>query len=879
MTIRRILLLLSLQQIYEAWDVFAPSPQRALVTNEKILNCTFSVDKQPLDLSFLAVLWRFQEKELLRYDNKRFSTQDPRMSLNVESLRDGYVSLHISNVTISDGGLYKCTVIYSPESKEKDILFEVLARPVLSILSTKVQRNTESILTCKATGFFPPDIGITWYRKDEVLRNEYMGKPKTYKDGTYEVDSTVTITPTEDDQNQNFSCRVQHDSLEKPLQRDFQLIYEVAALESSHSRDTEVDKEAICMGTSTVMDIEGPTKLIAEEETTLFCRATKFPENTSVTWSGKRGGQYFDIPESHGGDTEEEERLMDTQYGVISFKSYREGPNYTSSLKFRPSVNKHKDVTFTCTYSCGKEKKEKTFHCRAIYAKPQLLQPVSRSLVISGVLKYLVTLEKFYPRDITIRWTQGVEESQQPRTSTETFTEGPDGTYSVCSEITIPEELLKDPEFRVRVSWEHESLDSLEYKDLSIRDPEYPWTPVMEWTQTPNLFHDTPVTLQCQVSEFFPNTITVTWLRRINNQELCEETDNMVSRTIDSWRAADNTYSCTARLTIIPKLTVHQGAEFICRVDHPSLEEPMESPSGKVSVKAKPQMVEPIEITVEDSSRVHFTLTLQKFYPENIEVDWNYEIGKKQHKMSSSNTSKKYDDLTHDVTSVSSIPMHLFNDPLFNVSVRWNHDSMEEAESRTLTVRDLRPQVGEIIIPGLTEDKQVSLTCDISGCHPDHMTVSWLKKHPGTDLQLNLISLSDDAYQVCNKQKNDKTFSCQSSLTFIPSISRDQGSEFICRVQHPSLESPIERRTGPLGISSLSHNRTAITGDETSVPSLGLWKSFSGGHKLEKPLLPKLTEDEQASRTSNISEQVKDHMNESWFKKEPRTDVHHDTTA
>ncbi|CAI9612644.1 unnamed protein product, partial [Staurois parvus] len=102
----------------------------------------------------------------------------------------------------------------------------------------------------------------------------------------------------------------------------------------------------------------------------------------------------------------------------------------------------------------------KTFPVRAICAKPQLIQPVSRSLIFSGVLKYFVTLEKFYPKDITLRWTHGVGEPQEALLSTETYTDNPDGNYSVYSEVTIPEKLLKDPEFRVRVIWEHESLDT-----------------------------------------------------------------------------------------------------------------------------------------------------------------------------------------------------------------------------------------------------------------------------------------------------------------------------------------------------------------------------------------------------------------------------------
>ncbi|XP_073492232.1 uncharacterized protein [Aquarana catesbeiana] len=816
-TILGILLLLSLHHIYATLDVFAPSPQRVLFTNDTNLICSFSVDKQPLNPNFLAILWSFQGNVILRYDNKGFSSRDPRMTLNVESLKYGNASLHISSMTISDGGIYKCTVIYSPEWKEKEISLEVLAKPVLSILNMKLQRNTENTLTCRATEFFPPDIGITWYRDGEVLRNQFMKKTQMYKDGTYYVDSTVTITPTKDDQNQIYSCRVQHGSLQEPLQRDFQLIYE--EIETSSNMATVVCILVLIIifavgigfflwqkyrkkdeGTFTLMDIVGPTKLIAGEEASLSCRATKFPENTSVTWLEKRGGQVYEIPEYHGGDKEEEERLMDTHYGVISC---REGPNFTSLLKFRPSVTNHKDVTFICRYSCGNKKKEKSFHCRDIYAKPQILQPISRSLIVSGELKYLVTLEKFYPKYITIGWTPGVGEPQESLSSTETFTDIPDGTYSVCSEVTIPEELLKDPEFRVRVTWEHESLDTPGYKDLSIRVSEYPWNPVVEEIQTPNIFHGTPVTLQCHISEYFPDDITVTWLRKSQNQEICEESDNMVSKTITPRRGDGNTYSCTASLTIIPTLSIHQGAEYICRVDHPSLEKPIEKKTEKLIVMAKPQMVEPIEITMGDSSRVLFTLNLQKFYPENIEIEWTYEYADKKSKIPCNNNSKKYEDLTHDVTSVCSIPMKVFNDLQSKVYVTWKHKSMDEPETRTLTIRDLpRPQVAEIMVPNLKEDIEDSMTCDILGCPVDYLKVSWFRKEHGTDLQPVMAPSFNDIYWASNRVmvQKDKTMFCQSYLRFTPSLLRDQGAEFICIVEHPSLEKPIERRTGPIRI-------------------------------------------------------------------------------
>ncbi|XP_073492246.1 uncharacterized protein [Aquarana catesbeiana] len=287
----------------------------------------------------------------------------------------------------------------------------------------------------------------------------------------------------------------------------------------------------------------------------------------------------------------------------------------------------------------------------------------------------------------------------------------------------------------------------------------------------------------------------------------------MVSNTISSRKGDDNTYSCTATLTIVPKLSVHQGAEYICRVNHPSLERPIERRTESLIVKAKPQMVEPIMITMGYSTRVLFTLNLMKFYPKNIEIEWTYEHEDKTSEIPCTNDFRECEDLTYGVTSVGKIPMKVFNDLQFKVFVTWKHKSMDEPETRTLTMRDLpwHPQVGDIIVPHLKEDKEACLTCDISGYFPGHLKVIWFKKESGTDSPPIVTELPKDDYKVSDKEKKDKIFSNKSSLTFTPSLLRDQGSEFICRVEHPILEHPIERRTGPIVIVWVQSSKEGVS--------------------------------------------------------------------
>ncbi|CAJ0920285.1 unnamed protein product [Ranitomeya imitator] len=86
--------------------------------------------------------------------------------------------------------------------------------------------NEESVLRCSVTGFYPVDIDIKWFKDGEELNNISTEDPQRNSDRTYSVKSAVTITPTEEDLERIFSCRVYHDFLHFPLQKDFRLVYE-----------------------------------------------------------------------------------------------------------------------------------------------------------------------------------------------------------------------------------------------------------------------------------------------------------------------------------------------------------------------------------------------------------------------------------------------------------------------------------------------------------------------------------------------------------------------------------------------------------------------------------------------------------------------------
>ncbi|XP_069840508.1 programmed cell death 1 ligand 1-like isoform X2 [Dendropsophus ebraccatus] len=470
--IRTILCLLVLHHSVSSLKLTGPSVHTARLGSDARVPCLVTVDNPPVDPEHITILWLHQDKEILSYD-KSVRTTSPRYSLSTEALGAGTGDLTITNIQIPDGGMYKCSVTYRSHTKEKEIRLDVGAPPQVTVTGNTVVMNKESVLSCSITGFYPIDIDVRWFKGTELLRNVTMDEPQRNPDRTYNGTSTLTITPTEEDRERNFSCTVHHFSLDEPLQVDFQLVYRE----------------------------ENRAMLIL-----LVCITTVV--------------------------------LVTTVIVIIVRRRH------------------HKK------------------------ADPKLSHPVMRCLSAPGEIKYLLNLKEFYPKSIKIVWTCGVVRTEEDVLSpTNSLSQNPDRTYNVSSKVTIPEERHKDPGFRVRVTWDHGSMEKPESRELTMRDPDYRWKPKVEKIQIPKyLRHDSPATLRCNISGYFPDAVTVRWMRR-ENKKSHEETGTAVTTTT---RSANNTYNCTTSLTITP--TWWPRSEYICQVDHPSLENPILISTEKLQV-------------------------------------------------------------------------------------------------------------------------------------------------------------------------------------------------------------------------------------------------------------------------------------------------------
>ncbi|XP_073490949.1 uncharacterized protein [Aquarana catesbeiana] len=139
-------------------------------------------------------------------------------------------------------------------------------------------------------------------------------------------------------------------------------------------------------------------------------------------------------------------------------------------------------------------------------------------------------------------------------------------------------------------------------------------------------------------------------------------------------------------------------------------------------------------------------------------------------------------------------------------SVKWSLDS------------DSCPQLDDIIVPCLVHGREAKLQCEIRRYFPNNLEVKWLRRDADRPDLYELSS--DDKYKILEMdvtQDPDKTYSCTASLIVSISAKTDQGSEFICRVKHPTLSTYVERCTGELKVAGIPVIQSNVQDDNIIV--------------------------------------------------------------
>ncbi|XP_066469447.1 major histocompatibility complex class I-related gene protein-like [Tiliqua scincoides] len=87
-------------------------------------------------------------------------------------------------------------------------------RPVVKVTRKDSQEGLETLL-CRAHGFYPKEIDVTWRKDGEVKEGDtFRGAVSPNADGTYYTWLSIEIDPKE---RRRYRCHVEHDGLLEPL--------------------------------------------------------------------------------------------------------------------------------------------------------------------------------------------------------------------------------------------------------------------------------------------------------------------------------------------------------------------------------------------------------------------------------------------------------------------------------------------------------------------------------------------------------------------------------------------------------------------------------------------------------------------------------------
>ncbi|XP_068102446.1 uncharacterized protein [Hyperolius riggenbachi] len=803
--------------------VTAPGTQQARIGTDVTIPCSFTVHAPPIDQRQVAIFWYFQGKELLSFQNGVTVPADPRMSYTGRA-QEGAANLIISNVTIIDGGIYKCSVLYASERGETDIRLALQAPPRIIITDNLVLADKESVLRSSISGFYPKDTNIKWLRDGEILGNVIVEKPQRLPDGTYNVNSSVTVTPTEEDRGRTFSCRVQHESLAQPLQENFTLVY--AALPS-----VQITSQTF--------------KLNVEQD--LVCSASGYyPESIAVKWF--LNGALVESTETqriNSSAVESVYRILPTNenWGMeITCAVEHEtlsSPRVERLLVTGPDLKaayRTHTIIPAVFLACG---------LAAVIIVVLLIKhrrtrlPKVRSITRSRGGFFSLDVHHFYPEDITVSWAViQPPSSSQPRPIDSTIVrhENQDGTFNATSTSESLRGVIREDEpYIVTAAVKHNKLKRPVQREWNSDDKEnrdFLARPEVEMLQPQPMLINKKTQVRCTMSHFYPDQLTVNWLKReMGTQEMTPIGNAGRFRIVDSRSELqpDKTFTHNAILEITPSLE-DEGSEVICRVEHPSLEEPIERTAGPLQVLVIPTAQQPIEFTINSSGDAVASFSLSSFYPEDIQISW--ACGPTQEKKPSVEEVRENPDGTFAASSQCTIPGRLFKDPQFTVRVSWNHISMENPEHREISVRDpafpWHPKIKKISPIILQVHRETTVVCKISGYFPEDLKVSWIEKKGG--------KVSDCSYNkrytktpIQHERMADNLFTCSPSLSFTPTSDKEE-LEFICRVEHPSLEQPMERSTGHPRVNVAPLEKTEMTltpyGSDRVMCSLSLMRFY-----------------------------------------------------
>ncbi|XP_033970241.1 butyrophilin subfamily 3 member A2-like [Trematomus bernacchii] len=170
--------------------------------------------------------------ELVEMKHKLFTG---RTSMFTDELKNGNMSLKLSNVQLSDQGKYRCFIPKLDRQAFVQLVFGPSSPPVIRLSGLDGQSGGV-VLQCESAGWYP-EPEVLWLDAEGKLLS--AGPPETVRgpDDLYTVSSRVTV---EKRPSSSFTCRVQHHNTNRTTQTLFHVPDDFFIVPSSCSASVAV---------------------------------------------------------------------------------------------------------------------------------------------------------------------------------------------------------------------------------------------------------------------------------------------------------------------------------------------------------------------------------------------------------------------------------------------------------------------------------------------------------------------------------------------------------------------------------------------------------------------------------------------------------------
>ncbi|XP_019218178.1 uncharacterized protein si:ch211-180a12.2 isoform X1 [Oreochromis niloticus] len=582
-----------------------------------------------------------------------------------------YPSHEDQNVT------FGCKVSHSGNYQELDFQLNI-TRPStlrLSVLPT-TSKNSPLTLYCDVESFYPEEVSVSWYQNGTTLPD--LPVTEQNPDGSYRTRRYYTLSPEQRAQRGKVECAVNQPGLVNPVSNSVYLDKldpqnEAPVLNNSAKAAVAMMCISIvlvfllCFGFSwrrrdekqkslSVSGIILPPRVIVGQkgrvslsiegrrvdrvQTAWFLNDTPIFD-TSLAGTSKANfnclcNPLITIHLPYGltltSPVSEKGPLLLSRGEMGYYKLHTQGPLYSSkngtqqlisSLTFIPQISVHKGAVFKCQVSyIGKDKivEERVSEKFTVLSPPEVSEiQLAETQRDKDVISLTVRASHFHPDVITFRWfCQGGELSPVASQASSSPRPNSEGFFSAYSQCKLPCTELEKGAMKVWVSVHHIALK----QPITRETRGFIRRPCVSEIVSSTVSQDQ--TLGCEITDFYPPNISVTWLRFREGEQ--DDGEEEVIKGGEIWgpiQTEPRLYRATAtlkrRATNQEKIDKRGG--IICRVRHCSLQDPVEKHWRNADIVA-PSIPPSISVCWSSEGVGVFSLLLNGGHPK-AKLQWS----------------------------------------------------------------------------------------------------------------------------------------------------------------------------------------------------------------------------------------------------------------